>query len=286
MAVGSPAPLELGLCSWSLKMVEEPDLRPRMQQLGLRVLHLSLSPIAKLPASEQTRAIAAFAASPLIISAGMTLYAGEDYTTLETIRKTGGLVPDETADERSGHIMACAHIAHQLGLKLLSTHAGFIPHEAEDPKAFRKLVDRIGRIADGFAPLGLSLLFETGQERAEDLVAFLTALGRKNVGANFDPANMMLYGKGDPVAAIHTLGDWIKHVHAKDTRLLVPPPTDPTVWKGKEIAIGDGDVPLVDCIGALKKIGYRGPIVIEREAGADRMADARKGIEFLRRAIG
>ena len=111
-----------------------------------------------------------------------------------------------------------------MGLKLLSTHAGFIPHEADDPAGFAKLVGRIGKLADELGRLGLTLLFETGQETAADLVAFMTALGRGNVGANFDPANLLLYGKGDPVAAVHTLGSRIKHVHAKDTRLLVPPP--------------------------------------------------------------
>ena len=275
-------PLELGLCSWSLHQAEESGLRPAMDRLGLRVVHLALGPLASLPPSEQTHAIAAFGVSPLIISAGMIAYVGEDYSSLDTIRRTGGLVPDFAAETRIGHALACAHIAHLLGLQLVSTHVGFIPRREDDAAHFDKLIARIRRVADGFAELHLSLLFETGQETAADLAAFLTALERPNVGVNFDPANMLLYGKGDPVAAIGTLAKWIKHVHAKDTKLHVPSPTDPTKWKGCEIPLGQGDARLPEVIAALKQIGYTGPLVIECEAAGPREADIRAGIAVLR----
>ena len=277
--------LELGLCSWSLHQVEELPLRQAMTRLGLRVLHLALGPIAELPESEQTRVIAAYKMSPLKISAGMIGFPGENYATLETIRATGGLVPDATAQERIGHVMACARIAHQMGLSMVSTHAGFIPSAADKP-AFEKLLARIGQVTDAFAPLGLTLLFETGQETAEVLAAFLNALGRKNVGANFDPANMVLYGKGDPVAAVRMLGTRIRHVHAKDAKLHVPAPTNPAAWCGVEVPLGQGDAKLREVVAALKDVGYRGPLVIEREAGEDRAADVRTGIAFLQSAIG
>lgn len=276
--------MELGICSWSVHQTREPDLRPVMERLGLRVVHLAIAPLAAMEAGERARAIREFAGSSLRISAGMINFAGEDYTTLRTIRVTGGLVPDATARERIEQALVCAAIARDLGLTLVSTHAGLIP-PAADRAAFEKLQARIGGVADQFAAMGLTLLFETGQETAADLLAFLQALGRPNVGVNFDPANMLLYGKGDPVAAIGVLGARIKHVHAKDTKLHAPPPVDEAAWRGREIPLGQGDARLAEVVGALRRIGYAGPLVVEREAGGEREKDVREGIEFLKRVV-
>jgi multidrug efflux pump subunit AcrB len=117
---------------------------------------------------------------------------------------------------------AVAAIAQQIGLKLVTFHAGFLPHETSDP-SFAKLLKRITLIADLFAAKGIELGFETGQEEAETLCVFLEKLGKPNVGVNFDPANMILYDKGDPIAALRTLGPWLKQCHIKDaSRTKVP----------------------------------------------------------------
>ena len=125
---------------------------------------------------------------------------GEDYTTPETIKRTGGVVPDGTWELNWRNIQEVARIAAELGIKTVTFHAGFLPHEESDP-AFAKLLDRIARIAAVFGAKGISLGFETGQETAETLRSFLEKLGCANVGVNFDPANMILYEKGDPIAA-------------------------------------------------------------------------------------
>src|ERR1035437_7581191 len=108
-------PLEPGLCSWCLHLTQEPALKKAMDDFGLRAIQLALAPIAELPAGEQARAIAAFRASALVITCGMIAYAGEDYTTRETIHRTGGLVPDDTFESRYALTIACGHVAHQLG---------------------------------------------------------------------------------------------------------------------------------------------------------------------------
>lgn len=273
-------PLAIGLCSWCTHQIEEPALRSAMKAFGINVLHLGLMPLLALEPSEQTHAIAQFRASPLEISAGMIGFPGEDYSSLATIHATGGLVPDQHAEERLALAAAGARVAHQLNLRFVSTHVGFIPGKS-DRAAFDKLLTRLARLAETFASRNLTLLFETGQETAGDLADFLTALAIRtpNVGANFDPGNMILYGKGDPVAAVHTLGKWIKHVHAKDASLSAPPPADPAAWRGTEAPLGQGDARLPEVIAALKSVGYTGPLVIEREAGTQ---DILTGIAFLR----
>jgi sugar phosphate isomerase/epimerase len=250
----------------------------------LRALHLALAPIAELPASEQAHVIAQLKASPMIVTCGMISYPGEDYTTRDTIHATGGLVPDKDFESRYRLTLACGHVAHQLGLTQISTHVGFIP-EASDKANFEKIRERLGKVADEYAKLGISLIFETGQETAETLITFLKTLGRKNVGVNFDPANMLSYDKGDPVAAVHTLAPYIQHVHAKDSKRVVPAPADAAAWRGREVPLGQGDANLPGVIGALKEIGYQGPLSIEREAGKERHADIRTGIEFLRKHV-
>src|SRR6185503_10307078 len=129
-----------------------------------------------------------------------------------------------------------------------------------DPE-FGKLYDRICRIADLFAAKGIDLGFETGQETAETLREFLVKLNRPNVGVNFDPANMILYDKGDPVAALKTLGPWLTQCHLKDADRTRKPGT----W-GDEVVVGTGQVDWPAFFRALQELRFSGYCAIEREA--------------------
>src|SRR5206468_823846 len=113
------------------------------------------------------------------------------------------------------NIQATAALAQKLALKLVTFHAGFLPHDPKDPN-FAKLQGRLRQVADAFLARGIALALETGQETAPVLAGFMKQLERPNVGINFDPANMLLYRKGDPIAALRTLGPWIRQVHIKD----------------------------------------------------------------------
>ncbi|MCL2649297.1 MAG: sugar phosphate isomerase/epimerase [Phycisphaerales bacterium] len=275
-------PLEIGLCSWCLHHTREKELRQAMEGFKLRAMQLALAPIAHLEPAERRLVVEEFKNSPLILTCGMVAYHGEDYTTRETIHQTGGLVPDDTFEERYALTIACGEVARDIGLKRISTHVGFIPPSIEKT-AFDKIRHRLGQVCDDYAKFGISLLFETGQETADTLVTFLKALNRPNAGVNFDPANMLSYGKGDPVAAIKVLAPYIQHVHAKDSKRVVPLPVEEEKWRGRETPLGTGNVNLVGVIQALKEIGYKGPLIIEREAGTERAADIRTGIAFLQK---
>ena len=216
-------------------------------------------------------------AAGIEIVSGMFGTIGEDYTTLETIKDTGGVLPDQHWDANWEGIQKIADIAEGLGLKLVTFHAGFLPHEESDP-GFDKLMGRIEQIAGLFSAKGIDLGFETGQETADTLKLFLEKLNRPSVGVNFDPANMILYAKGDPIDALNTLAPFLKQCHIKDAILTKEPGT----W-GEEVTVGTGEVDWTAFLTTLDNLGFNGDCCIEREAGDQRIADIRTAKEFVTR---
>lgn len=275
------SPSQFGICSWSTHPKNPADLVARLKDIGLKKVQLNIGPLRNDPqtwGSVQDL----FNQHGLTIASGMFGTVGEDYSTIEAIRRTGGVVPDSTWPENWKIVQDVARIAQKLKLKLVSTHAGFLPHDPADPD-FRKLVDRIAQIAKCFADHGLTLLFETGQETADTLLIFLEALdksGAGNTAVNFDPANMILYDKGDPIDSLRKLRPRVLQVHIKDAIRT----TTPGEW-GKEVAIGDGQVDWKMFLKVLAETDYKGDLVIEREAGSDRVGDIRLAIERLSRLM-
>ena len=276
--MNTQSPLErLAVCSWSLQATDPEQLVDLLGSLGLKRVQLALDPLREQP-EVWGRTPSVFARNGVTIVSGMFGTVGEDYSTLETIRRTGGLVADEHWESNWRNIQTVVAIARRYGLKLVTFHAGFLPHDESDA-SFAKLLDRIARVADLFAAQKMDLGFETGQETAETLAAFLTRLNRPNVGVNFDPANMILYDKGDPIAALRTLGPWLKQCHIKDanrTKVL-------GTW-GEEVTVGTGQVDWTAFFRTLGELGFSGSLCIEREAGAQRVADiaaARQVVEKL-----
>jgi sugar phosphate isomerase/epimerase len=149
---------------------------------------------------------------------------------------------------------------------LVTFHAGFLPHEAEDPER-AKLLGRLRELADVFADKRVKLGLETGQESAPTLASVLTELDHPNVGVNFDPANMILYGMGDPLEAIRVLASSVVQIHVKDAT----PTETPGTW-GAEVPVGSGAVPWPDFFQAARSCPAEA-LVIEREAGATREED-------------
>jgi sugar phosphate isomerase/epimerase len=258
----------LAVCSWSLQPTNPDELISRLSDTGIKRIQLALDPLQENPAVWGNTATL-LAREGVSIVSGMFGCVGEDYTTLETIRATGGIAPDVTWDRNWKNIQATASLARDLGLSFVTFHAGFLPHDPAAPD-YRKLADRLGMVAETFQTRGLQLGLETGQETAGELLDFLTQLKRPNLGVNFDPANMILYGKGDPIAALSTLGPWVRQVHIKDALATIVPGT----W-GAEVYAGAGHVPWPQFFTTLKSIGFTGNCVIEREAGSQRVEDIR-----------
>lgn len=264
----------LAVCSWSLQPADPGDLAAKLSSTGVRRVQLALDPLREAPGvwGETPNFLQQ---TGFRIVSGMFGCVGEDYTTLDTIRLTGGIAPDATWEQNRKNVEATAKLAQQLGLKLVTFHAGFVPHEKRDPAAVR-MQQRLTEVADVFARHGLNLGLETGQETAPVLRELLEALNRPNLGVNFDPANMILYDKGDPVEAVRTLGPWIRQVHIKDARRTKKPGT----W-GEEVVVGSGEVNWRAFFAALNNLNFSGDLIIEREGGNQRIADIRRAKEVL-----
>jgi sugar phosphate isomerase/epimerase len=256
----------LAVCSWSLQPEKPADLVATLSALNLRRVQIALAPLREAPeiwsVTEQL-----FQQNGLIIISGMISCLGEDYSTLETIRLTGGIAPDATWEQNLVNIRQDAELAEQLGLSLVTFHAGFLPHD-QSSATFVKTVARLETVAEILAAKKITLGLETGQETAADLVTLLQTLKSDNVGVNFDPANMLLYDKGDPIAALRLLAPWLRQVHIKDA---VRTKTVGT-W-GEEVPAGTGEVNWPFFFATLRELNYTGNLVIEREAGSQRVVD-------------
>ena len=268
----SPAPL--AVCSWSLQAENPEQLVTRLQATGAGAVQLALSPIAVKP-EVWGGVFAALARAGIQVASGMFETVGEDYSTLDSIRVTGGVVPDATWTATRARAAQVAEIAGAQRITLVTLHAGFIPHE---PGAEReKLFGRLRELAAIFAAHGTRVAFETGQESADTLARALDALGDPTIGVNFDPANMILYAMGDPVAAVRVLAPRIAQVHIKDAIATKVAGT----W-GSEVRAGTGAVDWNAFLAALGAVAAPVRLVIEREAGADRVGDIRAAVEMLK----
>jgi len=256
----------LGLCSWSVQPTSVADLVTKMNQAGINCVQLNLMPLLK-DLDDWQNTTATLTDAGIRIISGMFGTVGEDYSSIDSIRQTGGVVPDGTWSANWKNIQQIASIAQSLEIELTTFHAGFIPHDSKDP-VYGKIADRIGQIANLFATNGMNVGLETGQERAETLHRFLNDLNQPNVGVNFDPGNMILYSSGDPVEALRLLGPRLMQCHIKDAKRTTVPGT----W-GTEEAVGSGDVDWNAFLAELDAIDFRGNLVIEREAGPQRLND-------------
>ena len=269
----------VAVCSWSLQPANPQDLIKKLQATGIRRVQLALDPLRENP-GVWGKTAALFREKGISIVSGMFGCVGEDYSSLNTIRLTGGIAPDATWEQNWVNIRATAALAHELKLKLVTFHAGFLPHKEKDPN-FEKMLGRLAETADAFGVAKIALGLETGQETAPVLVKLLTKLKRPNVGVNFDPANMILYDKGNPIAALRVLGPWIRQVHIKDARRTKVPGT----W-GQEVTVGTGEVDWPAFFATLKKLRFAGDCIIEREAGNQRVADIRTAKEVVEQVEG
>jgi len=272
---------QIGVCSWSLQATDPQDLASKVNRLGLHKVQLALTPHRDDPGTwEGTQEILEQAGIRIV--SGMFSTLGEDYSTPATIRETGGVVPDQHWEGNLELARSAADLARQMGLKIVSTHAGFLPHEPSDPN-FEKLCGRIAELARVFADIDGYLALESGQETADTLLAFLAEMekrGVKNVTVNFDPANMILYDMDDPIEALRKLMPHVQQVHVKDAIRT----TVKGEW-GEEVVAGTGQVDWVAFVQALAEADYDGDYVFEREFGDDRVGQIAQGVNTLKAAM-
>ncbi len=259
----------LAVCSWSLKPKDPVALISGCQSSGITHIQLALLPLVQDALWRDCRGILLDAG--ISVLSGMLEASGEDYTTLETIANTGGLRQDEMWPSTLDNAKRVGDVAAEMGMSLVTFHAGFIPEEQCGER--RKMLDRLCELTEEFASRDLQLGLETGQERAQNVASVLQELTLPQLGVNFDPANMILYGKGDPIESMEMLQPWVQQVHIKDAIHTQVQGT----W-GTEVPVGKGDV---DWKTFLQLVPEDINVVIEREGGYNRIDDIKRAKAFL-----
>lgn len=263
----------IGVCSWSLQPTNCLDLVQKTNATGVPALQLGLDPLSRGDWSI-AECVDRLGDARIEILSGMMGMRGEDYTTLETIRRTGGIRPDEHWEGNLEDARRCADVAAELGLSLVTLHAGFIPEDSNDAER-GTMLERLSQLSNVFHAVNIRVGLETGQETASVLSEILNTLGSPNLGVNFDPANMILYGMGDPTDAVEALAEHVLQIHIKDAT----PATTPGTW-GEEVVVGTGSVDW-DRFLEVHREKISCDLCIEREAGTNRIEDIRAAHRLL-----
>jgi len=260
--------LEVGLMFWGdtepLKMIRA------VKSLGIRCGHLGFTgavPLAGLGAVYKQ----ALADEGFVVTAVFAAYDGESYADGPTVEKTVGFIPESTRAEREARTYEVIDETAAMGVPIFACHVGFVPEDHAHPD-YAPVRDLVRRICDHAAKHGISFALETGQEPAASLLHFLEDVDRPNLKLNFDPANLILYGTSEPIAALELVGKHVVSVHAKDGNW--PDPAKPGTL-GTEMPLGQGSVGMANFVNTLKKVGYTGPLTIEREVSLDQDMDDR-----------
>ena len=189
---------------------------------------------------------------------------------------TIGLVPPDKRERRLKELRKASEFAEWIGVESLTTHVGFIPENPNDP-VYISLIDLLKKIAKFLEDKGQGFWFETGQETPVTLLRTFEDVGASNFGVNFDPANLLMYGKANPVDALDILGEYVRDVHAKDGEY---PKTGRQL--GEEKPLGEGRVNFPVFISKLRNLNYSGSLTIEREiSGPQQIIDIRRGKKYL-----
>jgi sugar phosphate isomerase/epimerase len=273
-------PLAIGVCSWSLQVKNVAELKGFLDRLGIDVIQIACGDPHHASWDEGDALPATARAAGFRMSGSMLGFPGEDYTTPQTIEKTGGFGDPATRPQRLDRFAWGLQRTKELGLTDIMLHAGFIPAIGDPGR--KSFLDTLARVSEMARPEGITVAFETGQESAALLRATLDELKCPNLKVNFDPANMLLYDKDDPIRAVELLAPDIRSVHVKDA-------TRPTVkgtW-GEEVPLGRGQTNTKLFVKTLKRLGFRGALCIEREAGTqeERFQDIEHGVRLLRECL-
>lgn len=248
-------------------------------ELGVKTCHLHT------PKPESRSAARAADFKRQLADLGITVtcvfggFAGESYADIPTVKQTVGLVPPATRAARAREMKEIADFARAIGVDVVGVHIGFVPHDKSDPE-YAAVLAVARELCDHCAANRQALHLETGQEPPDVLLGFLHDVERDNLFVNFDPANMILYGMSEPLVALEKLGRHVRSVHCKDATWS----SEPGITWGQEVALGDGDVGFAGFLDTLDRIGFTGPLTIEREIPqepARQKAEIARAIDLL-----
>ena len=253
--------MKLG-CMVHLKSQFEEQIA-RLRELGIPTCQVNCWDPDLLTDENAQRVIRVCEENGITVSAFWCGWSGPVKWNFYEGQSTLGLVPAAYRWQRMQDLMKGALFAEKIGVTDVITHCGYLP---EDPtsKEYSDIVASLRYLAEFYKKHGRWFLFETGQETPVTLLRTITDVGTDNLGINLDPANLILYGKANPVDALDVFGQYVRGIHGKDGRY----PTDGRNL-GKETPLGEGKVNYPAFIRRLHEIGYNGAITIEREVSGE-----------------
>lgn len=193
---------------------------------------------------------------------------------------TCGLVPRDLRERRVAELKKGAEFAEMIGAPALITHCGFIPENPMDP-LYTETINAVYDVASHCRKLGIGFWFESGQETPLTLLRAIEDLGLPNLGVNLDTANLILYGRGNPVDALDIVGKYVRNLHIKDGLH----PANGKVL-GKEVPVGEGKADFDKIIRKLVELDFSGELIIEREiSGAQQIRDIRSARKLLEKLL-
>jgi L-ribulose-5-phosphate 3-epimerase len=271
------SPIQLGVVV-GVPKGQQPDATiARVQQLGFSGCQISFR---NLTAGDAGPLKAALEKYNVQATAVMELGPGPKVWNFYQGPLTIGLIPPDTRQARIAALKRAVDVAQACGIPAVHTHCGFIPENPNDPM-YPQAVAAVREVAVYAKERGRIFLCETGQETPITLLRMIRDTGQDNVFVNLDLANLILYGKGNPVDALDVVGPLVRGMHAKDGKF----PTNPQNL-GEEVPIGQGKVDFGEVLKKLKALNYHGPMTIEREIeGAQQGADIMASKAYLEKLI-
>jgi len=267
----------VGVCSWSFQVSSIGELEEILPAVGTDVVALACGDPTHASWIEGDGLPAAALAAGMQIVGAMIGFDGEDYSSPATIHRTGGFSDPATREARLARLAWALERTRALGVSDLTLHVGAVPDVGDRARAgFLEVLHRAGTLAHD---AGVTLCLETGSEPADVLATCLAEVASLALMVNFDPANLVGSGHGDPVEAVGILGAYIRGVHIKDAL----PPVSEGVW-GEEVPVGSGRADIPGVLAALAAVGYTGPLCVECEGGTrdQRVSDVAAAVAFVR----
>ncbi len=278
--VGKMKAMDIGVTTWSFQIPEgnfKEIIRTVKEDTQLHTIQVGAFGHVELDDQVQKEWRDILLSSNLEIAATCVAFLEEDYSSIDSAIATVGFYDLKYFEIRFMHLCHMAELTSALGVHLLTTHMGFIPHNSKDPK-YDHMVDVTRRIADILGERNINLGMEVGGlETADDLLGFIHRVARSNVKVNFDPANLVRTAIDDPVETLDILREQVVLVHLKDALL----PRKQGLF-GDMVALGQGDIQVDRFVEKLKKIGYSGALIIEGEGGYNTVEHVCKARDLLR----
>ncbi|MHC5109237.1 MAG: sugar phosphate isomerase/epimerase family protein [Planctomycetota bacterium] len=267
----------MGICTWSLDREDIANAVSIAAEIGITDVQIGFFTPDSLRAADGAVLSDLNRQHGIKVHGVFIAFEGEDYATDESLARTGGLLPDERFAERMELIRSGVKLAGEIASPNVLIHAGTVPADHADER-FHKLVARLQETVTLLADGGINLLLETGREPADALRALVERVGSRRLAVNYDPANFLVFGTGEPIDCLRALKAHIAGVHLKDAHRR----DDAAGGRGSSALLGSGDAAIPRLVNKLRAWGYAHPLFVECSRGQGGRDVVASAVEYVK----